>query len=409
MQSKAITKWLHRGFTTKVLVIGSLLAIIALLAFVQTASADQHPGSSEAPPPADEARAYKWTGIVVAEAARQHLGLKRECDGWLLRPQSDENARKLKGNVGNKVAVLGNVVRVPRANIRHIINVKAVFGPDDSMPQTEVAVQEYPCPKEPRPPRPKPGGMSLDKEGDMAARGFLVWEDGKAFLATPNGEIKLVLPVIEKTSTGDEEKGRRHPDVDKGLDVVALGPMRHGPQSLTVAARTVRGFPVAIVTKNRCTGRVDKTRLAKGEMAARGHIVRDGERVYLKTASGPILLSRAKSGADYSRANLKRLEAEVVVFGQWKSGEKVLHMAVRKVSSLGQRPCHPNPTPFILPGEIAAVGTLMWENGVVKLVTPSGDIILTNPAGTELARIHRRTPMDGVRKAEGGVRELQGK
>ena len=26
-----------------------------------------------------------------------------------------------------------------------------------------------------------------------------------------------------------------------------------------------------------------------------------------------------------------------------------------------------------------------------------------------LARIHRRTPMDGVRKAEGGVRELQGK
>ena len=25
------------------------------------------------------------------------------------------------------------------------------------------------------------------------------------------------------------------------------------------------------------------------------------------------------------------------------------------------------------------------------------------------SRIHRRTPMDGVRKAEGGVRELQGK
>ena len=29
--------------------------------------------------------------------------------------------------------------------------------------------------------------------------------------------------------------------------------------------------------------------------------------------------------------------------------------------------------------------------------------------GLVLARIHRRTPMDGVRKAEGGVRELQGK
>ena len=30
-------------------------------------------------------------------------------------------------------------------------------------------------------------------------------------------------------------------------------------------------------------------------------------------------------------------------------------------------------------------------------------------ASRPLARIHRRTPMDGVRKAEGGVRELQGK
>ena len=30
-------------------------------------------------------------------------------------------------------------------------------------------------------------------------------------------------------------------------------------------------------------------------------------------------------------------------------------------------------------------------------------------AKAALARIHRRTPMDGVRKAEGGVRELQGK
>ena len=31
------------------------------------------------------------------------------------------------------------------------------------------------------------------------------------------------------------------------------------------------------------------------------------------------------------------------------------------------------------------------------------------PTIFSLARIHRRTPMDGVRKAEGGVRELQGK
>ncbi len=39
-------------------------------------------------------------------------------------------------------------------------------------------------------------------------------------------------------------------------------------------------------------------------------------------------------------------------------------------------------------------------------VWTTGDVFMSQ---SSLARIHRRTPMDGVRKAEGGVRELQGK
>ena len=53
--------------------------------------------------------------------------------------------------------------------------------------------------------------------------------------------------------------------------------------------------------------------------------------------------------------------------------------------------------PMMLSGIIAAVvaGHLISRTGRYRIVA--------------LARIHRRTPMDGVRKAEGGVRELQGK
>ena len=42
------------------------------------------------------------------------------------------------------------------------------------------------------------------------------------------------------------------------------------------------------------------------------------------------------------------------------------------------------------------------EDALSRLHDIPADVVL-------LARIHRRTPMDGVRKAEGGVRELQGK
>ena len=52
----------------------------------------------------------------------------------------------------------------------------------------------------------------------------------------------------------------------------------------------------------------------------------------------------------------------------------------------------------------------------VKRILKSGGIISSREMAVAfsfleplLARIHRRTPMDGVRKAEGGVRELQGK
>ena len=39
----------------------------------------------------------------------------------------------------------------------------------------------------------------------------------------------------------------------------------------------------------------------------------------------------------------------------------------------------------------------------------SGRLASLSTLSAPLTRIHRRTPMDGVRKAEGGVRELQGK
>ncbi|MFQ5873393.1 MAG: hypothetical protein ACE5JL_06290 [Dehalococcoidia bacterium] len=379
METNGKPGWLRRDFKRKMLVIGGVLALLVTAAFVPAVAADNSPGSSGTSTPEMVGQTYQWVGVVVVGGDEGiEFGLHRRCDRWALLPQSDDAVRKLRENVGHKVIVWGEVLQGPTDHTRPTIAVHEVFGPNDPIPQTLVAVPEYPCPEKPEHPAPGHRGLPL-RPGNLAARGVLVWENGTPYLATPNGRVMLTLPGANASSLRplEEESGLR--DAAHILDVVAGGNWHYEPEVLTLAARTVRPAPTPIVVEDSCTGRPIGAKLDRGEIAARGFLVREGDRLYLRSRNGLIQLSRSDVHLDEGQIPAQ-IEVEVVVVGQWKAGSE-LHIGVRRAIRL-DRPCPPPspPRPPILPGEIAALGTLIWEEGQPYLDTPAGTILLRIPA-----------------------------
>lgn len=328
----------------------------------------------------DPSRTYQWNGkVLVSELEGRHFELVRECDTWALLTKSEEMAKKLENNIGKKVVIWGKVHTEPTILMRPTIMVDAVYGENDPMPMTLVAIPEYPCKDRPNPVPPVPPvDRNLIKIGfsDLAARGELVWENGKAYLVTPQGRIMLTMP--ENGAPGQAPSADGSNSNAGKMDVVAAGKWKLPP--LSIAAHTVRSWPVGVVTGVTCFGGVSAERLQEGDAAARGTLVYDANQPYLKTESGAIMLSFAANDLTTATTARARVLNDAVVVGKWRANESVLHMSVRSVGNM-QPECRPTPTPppsrpMLLQGEIASIGTLVWDNGRPYIETPSGKIYL---------------------------------
>lgn len=369
-----------------------LVAMLGVGACAGTAGAtSQLRGNSPSNPPlsGDPARdvpptrQYQWVGTVVeSNLEGRHLELDRECDSWVLLPQSREVSRTLEKNIGNKVVVWGAAYDGATIYMRQAISVHAAFGPNDPMPMTLVAIPEYPCPPGPD-PRPAPNDPIMLENSDLAVRGTLVWDNGTPYLATPSGKVRVALPR-PKLLPGETAA----PSADGGaaamplsLDVVAAGIWKYEQGALSLAVRTLRPHPVGVMVGKSCEGRTETELLNEGEAAARGTLVRTGGAWYLKTAYGSIMLNERTVMAIPEAADASSAR-EAVVVGKWSFTSGQLSFNVRRIGLL-RYPCPPPPPPprpfAILAGEIAAVGILVWEGGTPYVQTPSGRIFLDLP------------------------------
>ena len=325
---------------------------------------------------------YEWIGVIERSGIEApHLELQRGCDTWVLMAQSSEVAKKRQNYAGQKVVVWGTVFEGASIFMRQAITAQSIFGPNDPMPMTLMAVPSYPCPGNlppvpPAPPQPR-DAITLSPS-DMAAAGTLIWESGKAYLSTPSGRIILSLPIAASASPQDgkadgSEPASAQPGV---LDVTAAG--RWGLQGggVSMAARTVRPSPVSIIIGNTCNGTSIRDQLQPGEAAFRGTMVTNTDRPYLKAEGGPVWLSFLTPMLTASPMAVQ----DAVVVGKWKVGSDGPYVSVRNTGLMAPAcpPPPPPPTvvPGLMPGEIAAVGVLVWENSQPYLETPSGKILL---------------------------------
>lgn len=343
-------------------------------------------------------RMYQWQGTVAVASTNGGLELRRDCDVWTLLPASDGVKAKLQQLVGKHVIVWGQVAGQPVASRQQAISVQSAFGPQDPMPMTLVAIPEHPCPPvPPRPvppnPTPAPTGTIVLGGGETAFRGTLVWEGGRPYLATPAGRIDVTLP--QRTDAGAQAGGAGGAALAPApsMDVVAAGQWRQTAQGLTLAARAVQPWPAAIAIQE-CQ-LVPAAQLNAGEAAVRGVPVTDGSRTVIRTPGGAVqLLFPAPARPDVSAG-------EVVAIGVWKVSGDGVALSVRAMRPAIQ-PCPP-PPPLpqpgisLLPGEIAAIGTLVWENGQPLLSTLSGRIaFLLPPRTAQLAETRPATPPGDV-------------
>lgn len=220
----------------------------------------------------------------------------------------------------------------------------------------------------------------LIRNGDMVARGNLVWEHGNPFLTTPSGRIDLDLPLGR--ADGDAAAAQAEGQVDGQpvgqLDVVAAGQWQM-PTPLTIAARTVRATPTAVVIPHTCPDQFTRVRLDTGEVAVRGNLLFDGGTLYLRSSGG---LVQVHTDRDLSQLDPTRNMGQFVIVGAWKAAPGELHVDARQIVRVRTN-CAPEPV--LLPGEVAAIGTLVWDNGTPYLSTPSGKILLRRPSTADMA------------------------
>ncbi|MBM3925588.1 MAG: hypothetical protein FJ320_06310 [SAR202 cluster bacterium] len=138
---------------------------------------------------------YAWIGaVVVSDIEGRHLELDRGCDSWVLVAESDEVARRMEANVGQKVIIWGQVSRDPSIYMRQTIKVDSAHRPGDPIP--DIYIADYPCggvtPIDSGPIYADPIYPSFGLEfGELAAVGKIVKSGDAVYLETPAGKILL--------------------------------------------------------------------------------------------------------------------------------------------------------------------------------------------------------------------------
>jgi hypothetical protein len=174
-----------------------------------------------------------------------------------LLPQNDEAKNRIDRYTGQKAVVWGTVFRGATIYMRQAIAATSVFGPNDPMPMTLIAIPEYPCPGDPKPPVPVPPQTIELLPGEIGAIGTLVWENGRPVLETPSGRILLTIPpqvavpgAAEPSTpggpSGDPKESFPSP-VRPQLMVIAAGKWSIAGGQLVITVRYLRPWPSSVV------------------------------------------------------------------------------------------------------------------------------------------------------------------
>lgn len=368
--------------------------------------------------PIDPNQTYEWNGVIEwVDLEGGHFIIDRGCDAWAVIPQNDELYARLKELHGEKATVWGTVNFDPNIYGRRAINATSVHRPGEI--QTLVAVPQIPCNDV-----PVPGNNIAINHSEVIVHGELVWRGGGLWLVTPRGNVRLelprlatdMLPGLALPAQGDDSTL----PVSLG-EYGVVGMWDLASTGLVVKVREIHEWPVRTFVRDNCDNGAHHFVVGDEQIAARGTLIIGDAQWMLRTKSGVIVIHRsaANDGALVDPETGEMIPSatdavtrthEVVVIGEWKTDGNELHMEadkfvrIKTVCEPPQPPRHP-----ILPGEIAALGTLVFENGRPFLNTPSGRIVLlrqNDVAGAEPQAIDPSFFMDiapEVRDAVGSV------
>jgi hypothetical protein len=326
---------------------------------------------------------YELAGVIQwSDLEGGHFIINRGCDRWSLATDSDELYGKLKDLAGGKAIVWGTVADASVYGHR-TVNVRSVFGPDD--PRPAIAVPGLPCPGD-----PAPADVMPLRQGEITLHGDLVWRAGRLWLVTDRGTVALKLLNPDAVAIPDQaapENGQDAPALSLGIYGVA-GMWALADTGLVIEVRDIQEWPFRNVAYDSCGGGKHVFGVADGQMAADGWLIRDGSEWLLRTPSGVVHVHPGFNANDLTAAT-ERLDADalapdvasaahrVVVIGPWKTDGVELHMEAERFIRIKTVCDDPKPPrPPILPGEIAALGILVFENGQPFLQTPQGRIVL---------------------------------
>ncbi len=336
--------------------------------------------------PIDPNRVYEWDGVIHwTDLEGGHLAIDRGCDAWAVIPHDDEVYERLKELVGEKGTVWGTVSRDANIYGRRAINATSAFAPGDIRPA--VVMPQIPCPNP-----PMPDDHIAVAHGEITLHGDLVWRGGRLWLVTEHGNVRLELPRL--ATDFFPELDLQTPDaanIDISLgEYGVVGAWDLASTGLVMKVRQIKEWPHRTFVRNHCGGGFHHFVVGDSQLAAHGTlIITDDNEWLLRTPSGVIVVHRNHGAGDNgaivdpetgeivdARPDILRTH-DVVVIGEWKTDGNRLHMTGDKFVRVKTN-CEPPqpPRPPILPGEIAALGTLVFENGRPYLNTPSGRIVL---------------------------------
>lgn len=346
--------------------------------------------------PIDPDQVYEWNGVIKwidantasGTASGGHFAVDRGCDIWAAIPQNDEVYAKLKELHGEKGTVWGSVSFDNVLGYR-AIDANTAFAPGDIRPL--IALPQVPCND-----TPVPGEHIAINHSEVTLHGDLVWRSGGLWLVTERGNVRLELPRLASDLFPELDDALSSAGSDSSLSLSlgeygVVGRWDLTNTGLVVQVREVNEWPHRTFVRDRCGGGFHHFVVGDEQLAAYGTLIINDGQWLLRTKSGVIFIHRNAVGGngvfvDPTTGDVVETGAlapdvlrthEVVVIGDWKTDGNELHMEGDKFVRV-KTVCEPPKPPRqpILPGEIAALGTLVFENGRPFLNTPSGKIVL---------------------------------
>ncbi len=332
--------------------------------------------------PIDPDQIYEWNGVIeyvhTSSNPGGHFIVDRGCDRWAIDPADDEVYAMLKELNGEKGTVWGSVTFRNQFDHR-AIHATSVFAPGDIRPL--IALPEVPC------GTPVPGNHIAVNHSEITLHGDLVWRGGRLWLVTERGNVLLDLPQL----AWDMIPELALPDVatDENLSISlgeygVVGMWDLATTGLVINVREIKEWPHRTFVRNHCGDGFHHFVVGDSQLAAHGTLVMTDGQWLLRTKSGVIyihphdavIIDPVTGEVTERRPEIIRTH-DVVVIGDWKTDGEELHMEADRFVRV-KTDCEPPKPPRqpILPGEIAALGTLVFENGRPFLNTPSGRIVL---------------------------------